>query len=112
MRNSFEKEVGKALRKNKAKVKYEPHSLEYTIHGSYLPDYIVTLPSGYSFYVEVKGYFRYEAMRKMDAVLKAHPDIDLRMIFVNKNKKNIRWCEKRNIRWAIGEVPKDWLVDA
>ncbi len=109
-RHSSEDKVLAALPKVKGlTVEYEPHSIEYTIHGDYYPDLMFTLPSGHTFYVEVKGSFRIEHMRKMDAVITQHPDLDIRMVFTNKNKKNIRWCDKRNVKWAIGEVPEEWL---
>lgn len=109
--STFEQKVRKSMKKKGVRTVYEPHSIQYTIHGDYTPDFIVYLPSGHSFYVEAKGWFKYEDMRKMDAVISQHPELDIRMVFMAKNKKNIRWCEKRNIKWAVGTVPKEWLSD-
>lgn len=45
----------------------------------------------------------------MDAVIRQHPDKDIRIIFYAENKANINWCIKRKIKYAIGSIPQEWL---
>ncbi len=74
----------------------------------YIPDFIIER-KGSLLYIEAKGHFRPEAMRKMVAVKVAHPDLDIRFVFYSKNKKYIKWCEKYGFPYAIGDIPDGWL---
>jgi hypothetical protein len=60
-------------------------------------------------YVECKGYLRPEHKAKMCAVKKIHPEIDLRILFYAPKKEYIKWAIKNGIKYAISEIPKDWL---
>lgn len=100
----------------KTKVEYETDKLPFTVQRYYLPDFVVILPSGTKRYIEAKGYFRPDDRTKLLAVRKAHPDIDLRIVFAQDNKlnKNARskysdWAKKNNFPYSIGSIPKDWL---
>lgn len=94
---------------------YEPFKLPYTIEAAYTPD--LELANGVI--VECKGYFDYEARRKMLAVKRSHPDLDIRMLFVRDNTirkgsdyRYSDWCRSNGFAWGVGEsVPVEW-VDA
>jgi predicted nuclease of restriction endonuclease-like RecB superfamily len=110
-RSLFEREVSKQLKRHRrVKVSYESHSISYSIPRVYHPDFVVTLPNGHTIYVEAKGYFRQEDKVKMKCVKLCNPTLDIRMIFPRKNKKDIAWCTKMGIPYAVGSIPKDWLV--
>lgn len=72
-----------------------------------MPDFILSTELG-KVYVECKGYLRPEDKRKLCAVKRQHPEIDLRLLFYAENKKNIKWAIKNNFRYAIEYIPKDW----
>lgn len=108
-RNKFETKLYQFLKKKKIKFDYESERLEYTIHGKYIPDFIIHCRDGSKIYVEAKGHFRPEALRKMAAVKVAHPDLDIRFVFYSHSKKNARWCEKHGFPYAIGDIPVEWL---
>jgi predicted nuclease of restriction endonuclease-like RecB superfamily len=111
-RSTFEHTINKTMPKRKGvSVKYESHSISYVIPRVYNPDFTVTLPSGKVFHIEVKGWFRIEDKQKMKCVKECNPTLDIRFVFPNKNKRDIKWCEKYNFPYAIGQVPKDWFVD-
>lgn len=105
-RNKFEKRLHDDLKKKKIKFGYETEKLPYVIEGNYNPDFY--LPKN-KIYVEAKGYFRIEAMRKMVAVKRAHPEKDIRIVFYSFNKKYIKWCEKYGFPYAVGSIPEEWL---
>lgn len=93
------------------KYEYESESLPYTIAHDYFPDFTIHLPSGSKFYVEVKGWFRPEDKTKMRAVKAANPDADIRMVFPKApGKKNIEWCIKYGVPFAIGGIPREWVT--
>jgi len=94
---------------------YESSKVAYTIQHHYVPDFI--LPN--HIYLEAKGYWDAADRRKILAVKKDNPDLDLRMVFqspyntISKKSKTTyaKWCEKHNIPWcAFHTIPIDWLT--
>lgn len=108
VRNNFEKRIEKSLKKAKIKFSYETEKIPYTISGHYIPDFILTTPSG-KIYLETKGHFRPEAKRKMAAVKKLHPELDIRILFYSSKAKDIKWSERHGFPYAIGNIPEEWL---
>lgn len=108
-RNPFELRVFKELKKARVKFKYEAERLPYVLARHYIPDFIIETPTG-KLYIECKGFLRATDKSKIVAVRKYHPEIDLRMVFYDdRKKKDIKWTERKGIRYAIGSVPKEWL---
>jgi hypothetical protein len=108
LKNKFETKIFKQLKKAKVKFDYESHRIPYILSGYYLPDFVLSTPLGLVF-IETKGYLRPEHKRKMAAVKKQHPELDIRILFYSSNKKYIKWCEKVGFRYAIDTIPQDWL---
>lgn len=108
LRNKFEKRIYADLKHKKIKFKYESEKLSYLISGHYIPDFVITTRLG-KIYIETKGHFRPEAKRKMAAVKKLHPSLDIRILFYSHNKSAIKWCIKHNFPYAIGDIPEEWL---
>lgn len=105
-RNKFEKAGYSFLTKKKAKFEYETKRLPYVIEGYYVPDFILL---DTDIYIEFKGHFRPEAKRKMVAVKKMHPNLDIRFVFYSYRKEYCKWCEKHGFPYAIGSIPNEWL---
>ena len=105
-RNKFEHKLFKQLKDSKVKFGYETEKLPYIIYGTYNPDFFLAKNK---IYIEAKGHFRPEAMRKMVAVKQAHPELDIRIVFYSSNKKYIKWATKYGFPYAIGNIPKEWL---
>ena len=74
-------------------------------------------------YIEVKGYFRQDAQRKMRNVKEQHPDLDIRFLF-QKNNSTLQgakrrkdgskmtcaqWAERYGFEYAEGVIPDEWL---
>tara|TARA_Y100001970_G_scaffold195119_1_gene237154 strand:+ start:8739 stop:9101 length:363 start_codon:yes stop_codon:yes gene_type:complete len=114
-RSKLEEHVAKLLDQLSVPYEYETHRVAYTIQHLYNPDFI--LPNG--IYLETKGYWEPADRRKILAVIKDNPDIDLRMVFqapfnkISKRSKTTyaQWCEKHGIKWAaVHSIPIDWLT--
>lgn len=108
-RNKFEDRIDQQLRKAKVKYTYENEKIPYVIAGNYIPDFIIETKFG-KIYLETKGHFRPEAKRKMVAVKKMHPDLDIRIIFYRNYKPYIRWAEKHGFKHAFHSIPDEWLL--
>lgn len=108
LRNKFETRIYAQLKKSKVKFSYESEKLPYILSGHYIPDFILHTPLG-KIYVEAKGYLRPEHKRKMVAVKRQHPEIDIRILFYSLNKKYIKWADRQGFKWAIDTIPKEWM---
>ena len=114
-RSQLEKDIAKLLEGLGVSYEYESEKLGYTIEHHYTPDFV--LPN-YT-YLEAKGYWSSEDRRKIKNVLKANPEIDLRMVFqspyntISKKSKTTyaQWCERHDIPWtSYQDIPIEWLV--
>lgn len=119
LRSGLEVSVMKKLKKQKFKgtIGVESHDLPYTVVKNYLPDFVLVFPNGRIMYIEVKGWFPSTDRSKMRAVKRCNPDLDIRLVFGANNKlhKNTDtrygdWCDKHGFPWAVGAIPKEWLV--
>ena len=112
-RSKFEKTLGKLFEVAGVVVNYEPFKLPYVLHSTYTPDF--ELPNG--IIIEAKGVLKPSDRRKMKAVKKQHPDLDIRFVFQNAyNKLDKRsptsyaqWAEKNGFLWAHKKVPEEWM---
>jgi predicted nuclease of restriction endonuclease-like RecB superfamily len=107
-RNKFEKETALFLKKKRVRFKYETERIPYVIAGHYIPDFVVTTPTGRIF-IETKGYFRPEDKRKLVAVKKCNPQLDVRLLFYKEVPSQVRWAIKNGFKYAISTVPLDWI---
>jgi predicted nuclease of restriction endonuclease-like RecB superfamily len=107
-RNKFEAAIAKQLRRSRAKFKYESERIPYVIAGHYIPDFTIRTPTG-TLYVEAKGHFRPEDKRKLAAVKRCNPHLDIRILFYRHVKSSVKWAERHGFRYAVETIPKDWL---
>ena len=114
-RSGLEERVADLLSGLGITFEYESHKLAYTIQHLYCPDF--TLPNGVI--LETKGYWEPEDRRKILAVKKDNPDVDIRMCFQNPHQKLSKtakmtyavWCDKHNIPWCRGpRLPRRWTL--
>ena len=114
-RSKLEEKVADLLEGLGVSYQYESEKLSYTIEHNYTPDFV--LPN--YIYLETKGYWDAADRRKVLAVKKANPQIDLRMVFqapfntISKKSKTTyaMWCEKHDIPWtSYHDMPLDWLI--
>lgn len=114
-RSGLEERVAELMTELGVKFEYESTKVPYVLQCNYTPDFC--LVNG--IYLETKGLFTPEDRRKILAVKKDHPDMDLRMVFqapFNKISKKSKttyaaWCEKHDIKWcAYHSIPIEWLT--
>lgn len=96
--------------------RYEPEKLAYILTGTYKPDFVLTFNDGRKIYIETKGYMDNDARRKMVAVKKANPELDIRMVFAKDNKLRptsiityMGWAQKVGFPAALKSIPEEWL---
>ena len=114
-KSGLEEQVAKLLDCLGVSYEYESCKVPYTIQHHYHPDFI--LPN--HVHLEAKGYWSAPDRRKIAAVKKDNPELDLRMVFqapfnkISKGSKTTyaKWCDKHDIPWtAYHEIPMDWLI--
>jgi hypothetical protein len=113
-RSRLEEKLARWFELNGHQFEYETLRLNYTLSAVYTPDFI--LPNGVI--LEAKGYFKPEDRRKMLAVKKQHPHLDIRLVFqapyntLTKTSKTTyaMWAEKNGFLWAPSHaIPLDWF---
>ena len=106
-RSKLEENVANLLQGLGVSYQYESERVSYTIQHHYTPDFV--LPN--HVLLETKGYWDAADRRKILAVKKDNPYLDLRMVFqspynkINKKSKTTyaMWCEKH-------DIPLEWLI--
>ena len=116
MRSRLEEQVAELLTNLNIEYGYEPDKFNYVIEAKYTPDFKIG-----DVYLETKGFFKPADRRKMLAVKKCNPDLDVRLVFqapYNKISKNSKttyaaWAEKNGFQWCpYYDIPLDWLNEA
>ena len=114
-KSKLEENVAELLTNLGISYEYESTKVPYTIQHHYIPDFV--LPN-YT-YLETKGYWAPADRRKVLAVKRENPEINLRMIFqapynkISKKSKTTyaQWCERHDIPWSsFHDIPLDWLI--
>ena len=114
-RSKLEERIADLLAQLGVSYLYESEKLSYTISHNYTPDFV--LPN-YT-YLEAKGYWDPADRRKILAVKRDNPGIDIRMVFqspyntISKKSKTTyaQWCDRHDIPWtSYKDIPIDWLV--
>ena len=114
-KSGLEEQVAKLLEGLGVTYEYESCKVPYTIQHHYHPDFI--LPN--HVHLETKGYWSAPDRRKIAAVKRDNPELDLRMVFqapfnkITKGSKTTyaKWCEKHDIPWtSFHNIPLDWLI--
>ena len=114
-RSNLEKNIADLLTGLGVSYQYESEKLSYTIEHNYTPDFV--LPN--YLYLEAKGYWDPEDRRKILAVKRCNPDVDIRMVFqspyntISKKSKTTyaQWCDKHDIPWtSYKDIRIEWLV--
>lgn len=114
-RSGLEEKVADLLSSLRVKYEYESQRIAYQLQCNYTPDFL--LPNGV--YLEVKGRLTTEDRRKMIAVKKSNPKLDIRFVFqapfnkINKGSKTTyaKWADKNGFPWCVyHSIPIEWLT--
>lgn len=114
-KSRFEEWIWECCQKYGHPVEYEPIKLSYTLQKTYTPDF--RLKNG--IIIEAKGRFDADMRRKMLAVKRGHPNLDIRFVFQNAQNKLSKkakmryweWCDLHNYKWAEGSIPPAWFKE-
>src|ERR1700752_1667671 len=114
-KSGFERTIAAQLSHSGVGWDYEKVQLPYTLVGVYNPDFRL-LKSG--ILIETKGLLDRESKRTMVAVKKAHPQLDIRFLFMQADKKvpgskqtHGEWARKNGFPFAEGTIPQEWLEE-
>lgn len=102
--------------------------IPYTVpakHHCYLPDFVVTLPSGRTIIIETKGIWTYDDRYKHLLIKQQLPDLDIRFVFTRSRSRISKRsttnyadiCEGRGrgpfkgVTWKYADkrIPEEWL---
>lgn len=109
--------VADMLNDNHVVFQYEPMKIDYEWkeEKSYTPDFV--LPNGVM--LEVKGVLFIEHRKKHLFIKHQYPELDIRFVFDNPNKKlrkngkmtHADWCERYGFRYCklSDGIPEEWL---
>lgn len=107
-------------------VSYElPRQSKVVQWHNYTCDFMVIKSNGAPMFIETKGYFKPKDRAKHQALKKAYPDLDLRIIFQSDGKvshktRYSQWCEKHDITYHCLTnqnkkegviIPPEWLQE-
>lgn len=111
-RNPFERGLAIQLQVAGVKFGYETKKINYTTDHVYTPDFI--LDNG--IIIEAKGRFMRGDTSKMIAVKRQYPDLDIRFVFQQADKKisgqkstHAEWADRHGFPYADKEIPEEWL---
>lgn len=114
-KSGFERTLAANLSSRGIKYRYESTKLPYVLHREYNPDFEMV---DHGFFIEAKGLLDRESKAKMLAVKAAHPDIDIRFVFMHANKRipgtkqtHAQWAERNGFPWAEQVAPQEWFSD-
>jgi hypothetical protein len=112
-KSGFERTIATNLKSRGVNFTYEELILPYTLNGEYHPDFVLK-DSG--IIVEAKGLLDRDSKRKMMAIKRQYPDLDIRFLFMYADKKvpgskqtHGEWARKNGFKWAEKEIPEEWL---
>jgi hypothetical protein len=108
-RSQFEIRLAKQIEALGVAAVYEPQPpIIYTSTHAYTPDW--RLPNG--ILVEAKGWFTAEDKRKLRDVKRAHPKLDIRLVFQSPGLRgaNLKWATKNGFQANVGDIPEEWLT--
>ena len=83
----------------------------------YTPDFLLYKPD--KVFIEGKGRLTAKERRRILGLLRAHPTIDFRLVFMRNNPiyprsktKYMDWAKENGIKAVIGpELPKEWVAE-
>lgn len=116
MRSGWERTLDTQLKRANVRYSYETLTLPFVMHHKYRPDFM--LENG--IVIEAKGVLnkhKKDEASKLIAVKQQHPDIDLRLVFMDANVKipgtkqtHGQWATRHGFQWASGKIPDEWLI--
>lgn len=119
VKSKFEKRIADSMTKRGVKYVYEKGlKLKYIVPQSdhtYTPDFQLR---SRKWFVEAKGVLDATTRAKMLHVKASNPEADIRFVFQRDNPiykgsktKYSDWATKHGFKYAIGDVPDEWIEE-
>lgn len=112
-KSGFERTLATQIKAAGVPLAYETLKIHYKIDHIYTPDFV--LPNG--IIIEAKGYFRKGDTAKYKAVKYQNPELDIRFVFMDEDKKipgqkqtHGEWCKRHGFPVASGRIPTAWFT--
>ncbi len=112
-RSGFERTLDLQLRASGVEYDYEKARIPYILSYNYIPDFFIHKTG---IYVEAKGFLRSTDQIKMRAVKRQHPELDIRFVFYEADKKvpytkssHGQWADRHGFPWAERRIPEEWF---
>ncbi len=118
-RNGLERSVGEQLTTARVAFSYEGARVPFVVPertAKYLPDFRVG-----NIIIETKGWFGQGAKerQKLIFVRQSNPELDIRLVFSDANKKIYKtspttyamWADHNGFKWATKVVPSSWITE-
>lgn len=116
-KSKFETSFAALLKSLKIPFVYEALKLKYKVpvkNRTYTPDFQIG-----NTYIETKGYFDAEDRAKLLLVKEQHPELDIRLVFMNANTKIHKkstttygdWATKHGFKWSHKTLPEEWIKE-
>ena len=116
-RSGLEHKVSQYLDDLNINYSYEGIKIEWEdlAYRTYTPDFILHN----NIIIETKGMFTTIDRRKHLAIKKQHPELDIRFVFTNSNRKlrkgakstYAQWCLRYDFRYYSRIIPEEWLKE-
>ena len=116
-RSGLELKTAKYLDDLSIKYKYEKVKIEWEdlTYRTYTPDFV--LYNG--IIIETKGMFTAADRKKHLAIKKQHPQLDIRFVFENSNRRlrkgaktrYYQWCNRYDFDYYDRIIPEEWLKE-
>ena len=116
-RSGLELKTAKYLDNLLIKYKYEKVKIEWEdlTYRTYTPDFV--LYNG--IIIETKGMFTAADRKKHLAIKKQHPQLDIRFVFENSNRRlrkgaktrYYQWCNRYDFDYYDRIIPEEWLKE-
>ena len=116
-RSGLELKTAKYLDDLLIKYKYEKVKIEWEdlTYRTYTPDFV--LYNG--IIIETKGMFTAADRKKHLAIKKQHPQLDIRFVFENSNRRlrkgaktrYYQWCNRYDFDYYDRIIPEEWLKE-
>ena len=116
-RSGLEHKVSQYLDDLNINYSYEGIKIEWEdlAYRTYTPDFILHN----NIIIETKGMFTAIDRRKHLCIKKQHPELDIRFVFTNSNRKlrkgakstYAQWCIRYDFRYFNRIIPEEWLKE-
>lgn len=121
-KSRFERTVADLIKREGYPVLYEIEKIPFVQpekHRNYNPDFVLNTKGGHKIYIEAKGRWTLADRQKHLWLRDQHPELDIRLVFMNPNVKITKtskttyrvWAQQQGIVCGTLEDLRQWMKD-